>query len=64
MSDEVILSPDQEPGFWAEWIPPRCALADAIQYPLDERWAARMINAYRKDERARLRPTPTDTGGR
>lgn len=56
MSDDaVILPPDQEPGFWAEWVPPRSAIAAAIQYPIDENWVGRIINAYRKDERARLR---------
>lgn len=33
------------PGFWPEPHQPS-ELAAAIQYPLDERWAARVVNAY------------------
>lgn len=30
--------------------PPATPLAEAIQYPLDENWEARVLNAYRKTE--------------
>lgn len=38
--------PDLQPGFWPNYQPPANAMADAIQYPLDARWAGRVINAY------------------
>lgn len=43
--------PDLEPGFWAEYTPPRSAVADAIQYPATqpELFINRLMTAYQKD---------------
>lgn len=36
---------------WCSWTPPASEVASAIQFPLDERWTGRVINAYIKDAR-------------
>lgn len=41
--------PDLEPGFWSEYQPPDTYVGAAIMYPLDERFAERMVNAYARD---------------
>lgn len=50
--DHPELPPDQQPGFWPEYVEPRSELARAIQYPWpDDPWAGRVINAYLADEK-------------
>ena len=41
--------PDLEPGFWPNYEEPSSRMAAAIQYPIDRRFADRIINAYAQD---------------
>lgn len=41
--------PDLIPGFWSNYEEPKTHLARAIQYPLDARFADRVVNAYMRD---------------
>lgn len=34
---------------WNEYREPRSETASAVQFPLDERWSIRVLNAYLKD---------------
>lgn len=45
----VPYRPDLEPGFWSNYEEPKTHLARAIQYPLDSRFADRLVNAYMRD---------------
>lgn len=41
--------PDLVPGFWNHYEEPKTNLARAIQYPMDSRFADRVVNAYMRD---------------
>lgn len=52
MTAPAPLPPDQEPGFWCEFIAPATEVASAIQYPAPQSpWADRLITAYVADAR-------------
>lgn len=48
--------PENDPGFWSSYEPPKSRVAEAIMMPLDDRWANRVINAYRSDTKQEPRP--------
>lgn len=55
--------PDQEPGFWCEYIAPASEVARAIQYPAPPSpWADRLITAYVADARASRKTARAITG--
>lgn len=43
--------PDLEPGFWPNYQEPTSHLARAIQFPMDAKFADRVVNAYMQDAR-------------
>lgn len=49
--------PDLEPGFWAEFVEPATTVSWAVQFPQDERFFDRMVNAFMRDEREKKRLT-------
>lgn len=52
------------PVEWCSWEPPASEIAAAIQFPLDERWSGRVINAYLADaRRARVQASPVHPQG-
>lgn len=53
------MRPDQEPGFWPNYRPPETRVAAAIQYPIDARFAERIISAYAFDAAEQRKATRT-----
>jgi hypothetical protein len=52
-----MMRPDETPGFWNEYAPPKNAVAALAQRPLDQIDGHALCNAYMKDFRAaRHRP--------
>lgn len=46
---KFVETADKQPGFWPEYEEPKTRVQWAIQFPLDERFANRLINAYLQD---------------
>jgi hypothetical protein len=59
-----MTRPDLEPGFWPEYQPPATYVGAAVQFPMDDKWADRVMTAYALDvvaTRRRSRETKCPT---
>lgn len=49
------MQPDQQPGFWNEYAPPRSAVAELVQRPSTQIDGYALAVAYMRDEREKRR---------
>ncbi|MCZ4089373.1 hypothetical protein [Sinorhizobium psoraleae] len=61
-----MIRPDQLPGFWNEYTPPKSAIAALVQQPLHNIDGYSLADAYMKDFRASRKarsPAAPEQGG-